>query len=230
MSRTARLDQRKGQDGTARSAAEIAYTHIREEILGDPGSETSFLAEESVASALGMSRTPVREAFLRLAADGLLTLIPRKGAVVVPMTDRQMREVMEVRSVVEAWSVERVLGNPAARDRLVAGLRENQARLESLGWDADPARFIECDRAFHRGIVQASGNRVMLDLYERMRDQQMRIGVRAVAGHPERMEEVRREHGAIVDALAGGDPELALASVARHLDATAENVMTRDRA
>lgn len=219
-----------GQDGATLSAAEMAYAHVRQTILGDPGNETRFLAEESVAGALGMSRTPVREAFRRLAADGLLTLIPRKGAVVMPMTDRQTREVIEVRSVVEAWSVERVLDDPAARDRLVVRLRENQARLESLGWDADPARFIECDRAFHREIVAASGNRVMLDLYERMRDQQLRLGVRAVAGHPERMEAVRREHGDIVEALAGGDPGLARAAVARHLDATVENVMTGSHA
>lgn len=229
MSRTDRSVQEQSPRGVPGSAKDLAYKHIREKILGDPGDQTQFLAEETVAGALGLSRTPVREALLRLAADGLLTLVPRKGAVVVPMSERQMREVTEVRSVVESWSAERVLDEPSVRDRLVAGLRDNQERLESLGWDADPARFIECDRAFHREIVAAAGNGVMLDLYERMRDQQLRMGVRAVAGHPERMDAVRREHGEIINALAGGDPGLARAAIGRHLDATVENLMTRER-
>jgi DNA-binding GntR family transcriptional regulator len=203
-----------------------AYEYVRGEILRDSINEPHFLTEEMVGRALGLSRTPVREAFLMLEAEGLLQLVSRKGALILPITERQVREVTEVRSVVESWSATQALADPRLCERLIATLRALQEDLVAIG-DDDPTALIECDRAFHRAIIAAAGNQVMLELYERMRDLQLRMGVRAVLGDPERAAAVRAEHQLIIDAFAGGSEHRILAAINGHLDVTAQNLRRR---
>jgi DNA-binding GntR family transcriptional regulator len=210
----------------ARPAKVAAYDHVRRQILRDATDEPYFLLEETVASELGVSRTPVREAFLMLEAEGLLQLVPRKGAVVAPITGRQVREVMEVRSVVESWAASHVVADAQLRPALLASLRAHQTELERIG-DDDPTALIEADRQFHRELVAAAGNQVMLDLYERMRDLQLRMGVRAVIGDPGRAAAVRREHERIVDALEAGVEADVLEAVRAHLDVTLASLSDR---
>jgi DNA-binding GntR family transcriptional regulator len=210
----------------AQTAKVAAYDHVRRQILRDATDEPYFLLEETVASELGVSRTPVREAFLMLEAEGLLQLVPRKGAVVAPITGRQVREVMEVRSVVESWAASHVVADAQLRPALLASLRVHQTELERIG-DDDPTALIEADRQFHRELVAAAGNQVMLDLYERMRDLQLRMGVRAVIGDPGRAAAVRREHERIVDALEAGVEADVLEAVRAHLDVTLASLSDR---
>lgn len=210
----------------AQPAKVAAYDHVRRQILRDATDEPYFLLEETVASELGVSRTPVREAFLMLEAEGLLQLVPRKGALVAPITRRQVREVTEVRSVVESWAASHVVADDELRAALLVSLRAHQAELERIG-DDDPTALIEADRQFHRELVAAAGNQVMLDLYERMRDLQLRMGVRAVIGNPGRASAVRREHQLIVDALESGLEADVLEAVRAHLDVTFASLSDR---
>jgi DNA-binding GntR family transcriptional regulator len=203
-----------------------AYAYVRELILRDSISEPHFLTEEMVGGALGLSRTPVREAFLMLEAEGMLRLVSRKGALIVPITERQVREVMQVRSVVESWSACATLADEAQRAALLTTLRAMQEELVAIG-DDDSTASIECDRRFHREIIAATGNQVMLDLYERMRDVQLRMGVRAIINDPARAEAVRREHQRIIDAVATGEEDRVRAAIEEHLDSTYEILRRR---
>jgi DNA-binding GntR family transcriptional regulator len=201
------------------------YRHLRELILRDAIDGPHFLTEEMVALELGVSRTPVREAFLMLEAEGLLQLTPRKGALVVPITSREVREVTQVRSVVETWCAQQVLRSDERRAALVLAMQELHEELAGLG--SDPTALIDTDRRFHRELVAAADNRVMLDLYERLRDRQLRMGVRAVLGDPLRVAAVRAEHQAILDALAEGDEEALVAAIRAHLERTRQSVDRR---
>jgi DNA-binding GntR family transcriptional regulator len=203
-----------------------AYAYVRQLILRDSISDPHFLTEEMVGGALGLSRTPVREAFLMLEAEGLLQLVSRKGALIMPITERQVREVMQVRSVVESWSACETLADEKRRTALLTSLRALQDELVAIG-DGDATASIECDRRFHREIIAATGNQVMLDLYERMRDLQMRMGVRAIMNDSERAEAVRREHQQIIDALATGEEHRVRAAIDGHLDTTHETLRRR---
>ncbi len=203
-----------------------AYEHVRELILRDVIDEPHFLTEEMIALELGISRTPVREAFLMLEAEGFLRLQPRKGALIVPITAREVGEVMEVRSVVETWCAHQVLSQRAPRADLIVAMTGLHAELGTLGAE-DPTALIEADRRFHRELVSAAGNQVMLDLYERLRDRQLRMGVRAVLGDPARVAAVQKEHQAIVDALDSGDEERLVAAIGAHLERTRESLDTR---
>ena len=77
------------------SGRERAYRHLRETVLVDPAVQGTFLNEVDLAQDIGVSRTPVREALLLLVAEGLVEMVPKRGAYVPPLSGRQIRELME---------------------------------------------------------------------------------------------------------------------------------------
>jgi DNA-binding FadR family transcriptional regulator len=117
--------------------------------------------------------------------------------------------------MVEDWCVRRLTGNILGlTDKLTEILAEQKAVLD------DPVMFIECDRHFHRTIVQASGNPTVATFYESLRERQMRMGLQAVVTAEDRAATVLEEHTAIVEAIRSGDADQAAAAVARHLEST----------
>ncbi|WP_020498569.1 GntR family transcriptional regulator [Sciscionella marina] len=197
------------------NAQEIAYRWLRDRVASVPRSEGVFLTEGQVAEASGISRTPVREALLRLEAEGLLQIVPKKGAFVPPVSDAELRSVMQARTLIEDWSVRRVAEAP---DTVLGELERLLGEQEKLL--ADPVEFIECDRTFHRTIVIAAGNPVLVDFYESLRERQLRMGLRAVAGSTDRARVVLTEHAAIVDGLRSGSVAEVTGALDRHLERT----------
>ncbi|MBV8291555.1 MAG: GntR family transcriptional regulator, partial [Mycobacterium sp.] len=97
------------------AAKDRALDYVKSQVLSGafPGGE--LISEGEVAAALGMSRTPVREAFLRLEAEGLLRLYPQRGALVVPVSSEEARAVIEARLLLEHFAADKVIGRgPAA--------------------------------------------------------------------------------------------------------------------
>lgn len=199
----------------AEAAQDVVFKWLKQHIVTLPRGNGVFLTEAEVSRATGTSRTPVREALLRLEADGFLQIVPKKGAYVPPVTDADIEAVMQARGLVEDWCIRRAvrLGETLAAelDRLIGQQAEHQH---------DPVAFIESDRQFHRTIVSAAGNPVLSDFYESLRDRQLRMGVHAVATSDRRTGEVLAEHAAIVESLRSGNSEDAAAAVAQHLSTT----------
>lgn len=187
------------------SAQDLTYAWLKRHISELPKEGGVFLSESEVAQAAGTSRTPVREALLRLETEGLLTIVPKKGAYIPPISDSEITAVMEARGLVESWCVRRVVPVDAA---FVAELERILAEQEALL--DDPVGFIDRDRAFHRAIVRQAGNLVLAEFYETLRERQIRMGVRAIASQENRARTVLDEHAAIVRALAEGDAGEAL--------------------
>src|ERR1700677_2741677 len=111
-----------------------------------PGGE--LISEGEVSTALGMSRTPVREAFLRLEAEGLLRLYPQRGALVVPVSAGESRAVIEARLVLEQFAVRKVIGRGAAVrasvfERLSAELQRQRDAVAQSDWE----EFSDADRS-----------------------------------------------------------------------------------
>ncbi|MBL0375401.1 GntR family transcriptional regulator [Rhizobium sp. KVB221] len=199
----------------ADSAQDIVYRWLKQHVLTLPRHEGTFVTEAEVCRAIGISRTPVREALLRLESDGLLKIVPKKGAYVPPITETEVEAVMQARGLVEDWCVRRaaVSNEPLAvqLERLVSQQEEFQQT---------PVKFIECDREFHRAIVRSAGNPILTDFYESLRDRQLRMGLLAIAASEARSSTVLAEHAAIVQAVRLGDPERAAAAMALHLSNT----------
>ena len=201
------------------TATERAYAHTRARVLDGSYAAGALITEGDVSEAVGVSRTPVREAFLRLQAEGWLRLYPKRGALVVPVSAAEIDDVIETRGMVERFAVEKVLASGRHRE-VGARLRESVAAQRRLRRSPEP--FTEADRDFHGLVVAATGNRVLTDLYGTLRDRQLRMGVSALLGDPHRVERILEEHAALADAIAAGDRDAALASVAHHLHGTEE--------
>jgi DNA-binding GntR family transcriptional regulator len=194
----------------APSAGERAYKHVKGRVLDGtlPGGE--LISEGEIAETLGMSRTPVRAAFTQLESEGLLRLYPKRGALVVPVSAQELEDVIETRWVIERYAIERAIRDPGELPKGLAKSADRQARLRG-------DEFVEADRAFHRSLVQATGNTILLGLYDSLRDRQRRMA-RATMRDGDRQRRTSAEHRAIADAIAAQDRERAVAALRAHLD------------
>jgi DNA-binding GntR family transcriptional regulator len=202
------------------SGRERAYRHLRETVLVDPAVQGTFLNEVELAQDVGVSRTPVREALLLLAADGLIEMVPKRGAYVPPLSGRQIKDLMELRTLLEQHAASVTL---TARSVPVAAMRAALAEQERLLGtdDGDTAReFIEWDRQFHQSLVDAAGNELIARTYASLRTRQVRVGVAALFRATDRQRAVCAEHERIVDALAAGDEAAAHEAISDHLRIT----------
>jgi DNA-binding GntR family transcriptional regulator len=204
------------------SGRERAYRHLRETVLVDPAVQGTFLNEVDLAQDIGVSRTPVREALLLLVAEGLVEMVPKRGAYVPPLSGRQIRELMELRALLEQHAASVTLAQrsvPLAAMR--AALAEQERLLDGDSTDGDAAReFIELDRQFHQVLVDAAGNELIARTYAGLRTRQVRVGVAALSRATDRQRAVCGEHARIVDALASGDEAAAREAIADHLQIT----------
>jgi len=203
------------------AAKDRALDYVKNQVLTGafPGGE--LISEGEVAAALGMSRTPVREAFLRLEAEGLLRLYPQRGALVVPVSSEEARAVIEARLVLEQFAASKVVRRGSAVcaavfERLSGELRRQRNAAAEHDWPA----FLEADRAFHKITLDESGNRILSDFYSSLRDRQMRMIGESVIRDAQRMTTIMDEHRDIAEALRDGDLQRARQAVQNHLAST----------
>lgn len=200
-------------------ARERVYVWLRDNIISGEIEEGRFLDEHMVSGTVGVSRTPVREAFHRLAAERFISLLPRKGAQVRTVTARELEEVYQSRRLIEGHAVSTVVAAGAGAPEEMAGLLEP---MERAGDAEDWFEAVRLDRSFHRAIVAAAGNSVLTELYDGLQSRQQRVGVRAVRARPERLETINAEHRALVAALDRSDEQDALRILHQHLRPVSE--------
>jgi DNA-binding GntR family transcriptional regulator len=201
----------------AMSAADRAYEHTKTRILDGRFVQGELIGEGEVSDAVGVSRTPVREAFLRLEAEGILRLYPKRGALVVPISAADVEDVMETRRLLERFAIARVIElDLDLGDQLAASIASQERHAEAV----DAPAFVDADREFHRVFVAATGNAIVLRTHDSLRDQQNRMGLAALSAGSERMERIIEQHRGIVGAVERGDPAEAESLIDRHLDET----------
>jgi DNA-binding GntR family transcriptional regulator len=213
------------------SAADRAYAYVKGEILARRFAPHDLLSEGQLAGAVGASRTPVREALLRLQGEGLVRLLPKRGALVLPVTVDEMADVMETRRLVETFAARKVVGRqpPAALGPVLE--RQLDAMRAAMAAH-DVAAYVQADRDFHLAIVAATGNEIITSLYRSLRERQLRMGtVNLLDGtgtnvDPARMQSTLAEHERIRDALRAGRAGAVVKAVGAHLD-HAENTLAR---
>src|SRR5580692_10803726 len=137
------------------SASDRAYAWTRDRILDGTFATGGMISEGEVCGSVGVSRTPVREAFLRLASEGILELFPKRGAFVIPVTPAEMRDVIEARLLIEGWAAGVVAASP---DRIatVRLLEDCIAEMNAARLPDETLRYYEADRRFHETIVAAT--------------------------------------------------------------------------
>ncbi len=201
------------------SAADRAYVFVKEQIVTGVWAGGTLISEGEVSGAVEVSRTPVREAFLRLAAEGLLRLYPKRGALVVPVSASEIHDVLDARLLIERNAAETVIrdGRGAEIADALRVILDQQREPDAI---LDTRRFGELDRRFHGTLVAAAGNRLLADFYASLRDRQLRMGATALVRDPHRSATVLTEHAALVDRLAAGDLDGLVRTLTGHLAAT----------
>jgi DNA-binding GntR family transcriptional regulator len=200
------------------SLKDLAYRRIR--ALLDRGQlpPRALHSANQLAETLGVSRTPVREALLQLAAEGFLSVAEGRGFRVREFSPKETEDFFETRRLIETF-VARELAPQLAPDDLAA-LDLNLRTLAEQAAAGDLPAFLETDREFHLYLVRRYRNLQLESIMERIQAQIPLFGSRAVAHHPGRCREVVGEHGRIVDALRRRDPAEAAEAVFTHLAVT----------
>ncbi|WP_205881188.1 GntR family transcriptional regulator [Leucobacter insecticola] len=198
------------------SAAERAYLYLRDAILEGRVAKGEMLGEATVAAEIGVSRTPVRAALVRLQEEQWITIYPKRGALVNGLADDAVADLIDARFVLESAAVQRV-GVEGLQDltrRLREQIRDQRRALES----EDRRRFIELTTGFHHAFVAASGNSVLVELSERLEDRQryslFLLGERLL----DRCREIIDEHEQLVEALEDQDPARFTETLRRHIN------------
>jgi DNA-binding GntR family transcriptional regulator len=207
------------------TASERAYAHVKEEILSGGLEGGELISEGEIADDLAMSRTPVREAFLRLQAEGWMRLYPKRGAAITPIRPQEADEVMQARVLIETRAVAVIGGDQQRASELVAELNDIIERQRRAIVDHDLAAFIDADADLHTAIVLAAGNSLLIDFYIGLRDRQRRMTRESLRREGER-ESLQRQrlildqHRRLADLITAGDPAAFETELARHLDET----------
>jgi DNA-binding GntR family transcriptional regulator len=211
---------------TEPSKADQVHAQLKTEIeLGElaPGSP---LSELSLVERTGASRTPVREALRRLAAEGLVDLVPRIGARVSRVSARSVRDLFEFRQLLEPVAIRqataRAAADPAVR-AVFEDMRDDFARIRDRAPSRERSReFYELADRFDWAVIDASRNVHLRRAIAELRPHTARLRNLSHLD-PRRTEVSVGEHLAICDALLAGDADTAAAKIAAHL---AESVAT----
>ncbi|GLZ47855.1 GntR family transcriptional regulator [Actinomycetospora sp. NBRC 106375] len=204
----------------AEPAADRAYQLTKELVLSGELPGGHLFSEGDIATRLGVSRTPVREAFLRLQAEDLLTLIPKRGAVVAPVPPGEAEDVLDAREAIETAAVRRLLRRPDQVPPAVTALRVVVDRQEAHARAEDLAALAEADEEFHRAIVDAGRNALTTRFYATLGDRQRRMSIRTFGPSPDLVPVVIAQHRGLIEAIAAGDGAGFAEALRAHLDGT----------
>ncbi len=135
---------------------ELVFTTLRQAILKGELKPGERLMEIQLAEKMGVSRTPIREAIRKLSNEGLVTLIPRKGAIVAGISEKMLTDVLQVRMTLEKMAYECAFRNFSDKD--MEALKKAEEVFENAVRDGDLVRITEADEGFHFVIYEAADN------------------------------------------------------------------------
>lgn len=188
---------------------------LREDILSGDLAPGSVLSEVALAESFGVSRGPIREALGRLASEGLVTITPRRGAIVTELTAEEFLDAYQVREALETLAIRLAVPrlSPADLERLRALHEQMVDHIERDNVNA----FFAANGEFHDLFVTASGNRKLQEIYQQLMDQTGRYQARSLALRGDIARSIT-EHAAILEAVESGDVERAVRLLAEHIE------------
>jgi len=187
---------------------------LRSRILGNELAYGAKLTEETLAKELGVSRTPIREAFNRLAQEGLVTVLPGRGAFVATLSGTDMVQLLEIREGLEGIAA-RLASSRITSATLDKLKRQMEVEIRKCS-EKDYSGYLEIDRQFHESVIAASENQHLCQLMKSLRDRIQMLRQRSVI-LPGRARKSFREHLLIINALAARNPDLAEQRIRTHI-------------
>ena len=206
---------------------DVVFNTLRKAILKGELKPGERLMEIALAERLGVSRTPVREAMRKLELEGLVVMIPRRGAQVANITEKDLNDVLEVRIALENLSIE----NACARmtEEQLAELKRAGRYFEETIKEGNLVKLAEADVAFHEVIYKASDNRRLNQVLNNLREQIYRYRVEYLKEEETRNVLVK-EHEEIYEAIKNRDVKKAQEISFRHIENQREAIIRSIRA
>ena len=208
---------------------DVVFDTLRQAILTGQLQPGERLMEIHLADKLGVSRTPIREAIRKLELEGLVLMIPRKGAEVAQITEKNMQDVLEVRKALEELSVqlacERITPEQVEEMKMAA---EDFRKVLKSG---DVTKIAEADVKFHDIIFAATNNQRLITLLNNLREQMYRFRVEYLK-QKECYPQLLEEHDKLIALISGGEVEEACELMGCHIDnqaSTVSDVIRRDQ-
>ena len=193
---------------------DVVFNTLRKAILRGELKPGERLMEIQLANKLGVSRTPIREAIRKLELEGLVLMIPRKGAEVAQITEKNMQDVLEVRKALEELSVqlacERITPEQVEEMKMAA---EDFRKVLKSG---DVTKIAEADVQFHDIIFAATNNQRLITLLNNLREQMYRYRVEYLK-NPSNHEQLLREHEAIYRGIMEKDKDVVTEMIRKHI-------------
>ena len=204
------------------SLKEMAFQAIKEAILSNKLEPGKIYNEQALAKELGISKTPVREALLDLAARGFVTFLPRRGVQVNVLTEKDIRDLYNFRAALETAIIRCI--TPRVTDETIRRIEAIYKKEEEAIRNDNRRGYLKIDREFHLSLASLSENQYMILALENVRDLIDWMGWKALL-RKERMLEVYEEHGRIIQRLKERDTEGAVKMMEEHIRVTKENVL-----
>lgn len=200
---------------------DVVFQTLREAILKGDLKPGEHLMELQLASKLGVSRTPIREAIRMLELEGLAVTVPRKGAEVARMTEKDMEDVLQIREALDELAVK--LASQLITEEQLLELKQAMDAFESSAKSEDVKEIARADVAFHDTIYHATNNPKLESMLSNLREQIYRYRVEYLKDEKS-YPVLIREHHEIYDALEAHDIIRAAEVMHRHLENQAEAV------
>jgi DNA-binding GntR family transcriptional regulator len=196
------------------SLVDAAYAQIRQRILDNAWPPGHRALEQEVALALGMSRTPVREALMRLRNEGLVEVIPRHGMRVLPVSPTDMREIYEILTALECLAAELLARRRPSDAELKPLVDASKAMDKALKAD-DLDAWAAADERFHAHFIELAGNRQLQATVLNYWDRAHRARLFTLRLRPKPVNSTK-EHRQMVERLRAGDADGAVAVTRAH--------------
>lgn len=194
---------------------DVVFNTLRQAILTGDLKPGERLMEMHLADKLGVSRTPIREAIHKLELEGLVTIIPRRGAEVAQITEKSMNDVLEVRRALDALCAE--LACDRISEKELDDLKAACDHFELTTHTQDLKKIAQADVALHDIIVQATGNQRLIQLINNLSEQMYRYRFEYIKDS-RRHEMLVEEHRIIYQSIVRKDKETAAAAARTHID------------
>ena len=202
-------------NGRRKTALQMVRDTLRVAILSGQMPGGTRLVQAEIAASLDVSTTPVREALIQLASEGLIQFDAHRGAVVHEIDLDELREIYEIRSALEQIAVRRAAAN--IDDELLDRATELVEVMENTG---EPADWVQRNWDFHTVVGQGAGSKRLASVIKTVQNSSSMYVAHSVKLVPERMREANVEHRNLLDALRNRDGDLAADIMREHLTHT----------
>jgi DNA-binding GntR family transcriptional regulator len=201
---------------TKSSTRDRVHDFIRHVILTGEYQGGTFIEEENISARIGVSRTPVREAFHRLYAEQYIDLVPRKGALVRQVSHQELAGMYQARLMFEGSVIELICRDRIPVSAEIPVIIDRMRDTKSVGTPEGRLAYIDLDWSLHCAIVEMCGNDILTEMYKSMRSRFDRV-VRTIVITEDHLKRVNKEHIAIFKLLQTHDADQLRVTLKKHL-------------